>query len=285
MPDADARPQKQSPSFGPALKGAIVKVFKETPQIELRLHLFFPEDHKPTDKRPAIVFFFGGGWMGGSPGQFHRHSQYLASRGMVAACAEYRVRRKHDTTPFECVADGKSAVRWLRAHAAELGIDSDRLAAGGGSAGGHVAASTAILKGFDEPGEDLSISCVPTALALFNPVVDSTETGWQGGYRQLGERAQELSPVHHLEKGAPPAIVFHGSADTTVPIENVERFRDKMKELGSECKLIVFEGKAHGFFNYGRDKSVAYKKTVREMDLFFVSLGYLSGEPMMDSVE
>ena len=285
MPDAEARQQKQSPSFGRALKGATVKVLKETPQIKLRLHIFFPKDHKTTDRRPAIVFFFGGGWTGGSPGQFQRHSSYLASRGMVAACAEYRVKRKHDTTPFECVADGKSAVRWLRAHAAELGIDPDRLAAGGGSAGGHVAASTATLKGFDEPGEDLSVSSVPTALALFNPVVDTTKTGWQGGYRQLGARAEELSPVHHLEKGAPPTIIFHGSADKAVPVENVERFRDKMKELGSECKLIVFEGKGHGFFNYGRDKNVPYKKTVREMDLFLVALGYLAGEPTMESVE
>ena len=68
------------------------------------------------------------------------------------------------------VKDGKSAVRWIRANAARLGIDPDRLAAGGGSAGGHVAAATATTQGIEEEGEDTSVSSRPCALVLFNPV-------------------------------------------------------------------------------------------------------------------
>ena len=284
MSEAQAAGRKKvSKSFGRALPGATVRVFKKTPQVDLRLHIFSPEGHGPADKRPAIVFFFGGGWVNGGPGQFFRHSLYLASRGMVAACAEYRVKNKHGTTPLECVADGKSAVRWLRAHAGELGIDPNRLAAGGGSAGGHVAAATASLAGFDEPGEDLAVSSVPNALALFNPVVDTGKTGWKGGVRQLGDRAEELSPWHHLTKGAPPAIIFHGSKDTTVPLENVQRYRDTLRKLGSRCELVVFDGKGHGFFNYGRQGNAAFRKTVREMDIFLTSIGYLSGEPTMEA--
>jgi len=277
--DAGAAGRRESKSFGPPLPGATAKVFKEIGDVKLRLHIFFPEGHKPADKRPAIVFFFGGGWRNGSPRQFRQHSLYLASRGMVAICAEYRVRNKHGTTPFECVADGKSAIRWVRQHAKELGVDPDRIAAGGGSAGGHVAACTARLDKFDEPDEDHNISSRPNALVLFNPVADTTETGWTAAPRLLGDRCRELSPLHHITKDTPPAIIFHGADDRTVPVENVQRFRDKMQELGITCKLVVFEGKGHGFFNYGRDNNVPFKKTVREMDRFLASLGYLEGEP------
>jgi len=113
-------------------------LYKAVGETELKLHVFTPEGHRASDKRPAIVFFFGGGWNGGSPSQFYPHCDYLASRGMVAAAAEYRVKSRNKTTPRECVKDGKSAVRWLRQHAGELGIDPKRVAAGGGSAGGHV---------------------------------------------------------------------------------------------------------------------------------------------------
>lgn len=270
-------------SFGPPLEGATVRVYKQIGDDELRLHIFAPEGHQSSDRRAAIVFFFGGGWNGGSPRQFQQHSAYLASRGLVAMCAEYRVKSKHGTTPFECVADGKSAVRWVRAHAAELGVDPARIAAGGGSAGGHVAACTATLEALDEPGEDLSVSSVPNALALFNPVLDTTETGWTGAADRLGDRARELSPCHHVTPGTPPTIIFHGTADTTVPIENPERFRDQMLALGNECRLVAFAGKAHAFFNYGRDDNVPYVETVREMDRFLASLGYVEGPPTIES--
>ena len=121
-------------------------VYKSAGGADLKLHIFEPSE-RPSDKPlPAIVFFFGGGWTGGTPSQFFQHSRYLASRGMVAVSAEYRVKNRHGTTPAECVADGKSAVRWLRSHAAELGIDPARIAAGGGSAGGHVALCTAVIE-------------------------------------------------------------------------------------------------------------------------------------------
>jgi acetyl esterase/lipase len=78
---------------------------------ELKLHIFYPEGHSPSDCRPAIVFFFGGGWQNGSPTQFYPHCEYLASRGIVAMAADYRVKFRDQTTPQECVKDGKSAIR------------------------------------------------------------------------------------------------------------------------------------------------------------------------------
>ena len=157
--------------------GAKAYQYKQIGDVKLSLHIFSPKSHKPSDKTPAIVFFFGGGWNGGTTSQFATHCQYLASRGMVAAVADYRVKSRHKTSPFECVMDGKSAVRWLRANADKLGIDPNRIAAGGGSAGGHVAAATGTVPGLEqtyakgETGEDKTISCKPNALADRKSVV------------------------------------------------------------------------------------------------------------------
>ena len=102
----------------------------------------------PESPVPGIVFFFGGGWISGTPEQFFPHCRYLSERGMVAASAEYRIRDSHGTDPAACVRDGKSALTWLFAHAEEFGIDADQLLAGGGSAGGQVAAASTFLSGF-----------------------------------------------------------------------------------------------------------------------------------------
>ncbi len=247
-------------------------VYKAVEGDDLELHVFSPRGRKPGARRPAIVFFFGGGWVGGTPAQFYPHSRYFALRGLVAISAQYRTRNSHGTDPFACIADGKSAIRWIRAHADQLSIDPDRIVAAGGSAGGHVAASTTLLQGLDEEGEDLSISSRPQVLMLFNPVIDTTEKGY--GAEKLGSRQIEVSPVHHVRGGLPPAIVFHGTADTTVPFENVERFCLLMAKAGNRCTLVPYEGKAHGFFNRATDLD-AYLDTTARADNFLKALGYL----------
>ena len=256
-------------------------VYKTAGDVKLALEVFLPPDHKPEASRPAIVFFFGGGWVGGSPKQFYPHCRYLASRGMVAVSAEYRVRNRHGTTPWDCVRDGKSAVRWVRANARQLGVDPKRIAAGGGSAGGHVAACTGTIDGLDEPGEDAAVPSRPDAMALFNPVIDTGPGGY--GYSRLKEKYKEISPVEHVEPGVPPTILFHGTGDTTVPLANCRDFQERMKKAGNRCELLTFEGASHGFFNYGRGDGTAFVETVRAMDRFLIELGYLEGEPTISS--
>jgi len=246
----------------------------------LRLHAFFPEGHQASDKRPAIVFFFGGGWTGGSPSQFYPQAAYLASRGMVALAAEYRVEKQHGTPPKACVADGKSAVRYVRAHAGELGVDPKRVAAGGGSAGGHVAAATATVQGFDDPDDDTAASAVPDALVLFNPVYDNGPDGY--GHDRLGDEWRQLSPAHNIRKGIPPAIVFLGTEDNLIPVATAKAFQAAMRGVHSRSELVLFEGEGHGFFNFGRGGNVAYAKTVRAMDAFLASLGWLEGKPTIE---
>lgn len=247
--------------------------YKTIGDVQLQLHIF--EKKADQTHRPAIVFFFGGGWNGGSPSQFYPHCEHLAKQGFVAMSAEYRVKTRHQTTPFECVEDGKSAVRWIRSHAAELRIDPDRIVAGGGSAGGHVAAAVATVPGLNAPDDPANVSCVPNALVLFNPVYDNGPDGY--GYSRVQDRYQEISPMHNIHKGMPPAIVFLGTKDSLIPVATAEAFREKMKAVGSDSVLKLYEGEPHGFFNFGRGDNSNYLDTVAAMDAFLLKHGYLSG--------
>ncbi|MFC7337868.1 alpha/beta hydrolase [Haloferula chungangensis] len=237
-----------SPLTAADLKPDRTVTYKTIGDTKLQIEIFEPEDHKPGEKRPAIVFFFGGGWNGGSTKQFHQQAETLSELGMVAFCADYRVKSRNKTTPFECVKDGKSAIRWVREHAAELGVDPDKIVASGGSAGGHVASCTDLISGCEEEGENLEVSSRPNATILFNPVLDTTSKGY-GATKFQADQQTVLSPCHQVKKDLAPTIVFHGTKDTTVPYENAERFTDLMKKAGNECTLIPVVDKGHGSFN------------------------------------
>jgi acetyl esterase/lipase len=241
----------------------------------LTLHVFNPPGHTADSRRPAIVFFYGGGWNGGTPGQFYPHCAYLASRGMVGISAEYRVNKRHGTSPRECVEDGKSAIRWVRAHATELGVDPERVVAGGGSAGGHVATAAALTDGFDAASDDLAVSCRPGALVLFNPVVDNGPGGF--GHDRVAGYWEQFSPMHNIGADAPPTIFFLGDRDKLIPVATAHKYKSLMEEQGRRCDVHIYEGQGHGFFNH---RNLAYYvRTVREADRFLASLGYLEGPP------
>lgn len=254
-------------------------IYKTVGQTKLTLHIFNPEGHKQSDRRPTIIFFFGGGWKAGSPSQFYPHCQYLASRGMVAISADYRVSSRNKTTPRECVEDGKSAVRWVRQHAGELGIDAQKIAAGGGSAGGHVAAATGTTQGFEAKDANLSVSSRPNALVLFNPVFDNSPGGY--GHPRVKDYWQEISPMHNINKTTPPTIVFLGTKDKLIPVKTAKEYQRLMEEKGRRCDLRLYEAQPHGFFNHAKKEN--YTKTVIEMDRFLASIGYLKGDPTLNT--
>ena len=272
-------------------QGAKKVVYKTIGDIKLHLHIFRPADNKPN--APAIVFFFGGGWKGGTPGQFEQQCRYLANRGIVAMTAEYRIRNLHGTLATACVEDGKSAVRWIRANAKKLGVDPDRIAAGGGSAGGHVAACTGVIKGFKAKGEDSKISSVPNAMVLFNPPCvlapvperkDFLNPENIAGLRErMGVPLEQLSPWHHVRKGLPPTLVLHGKDDPTVKFWTAEAFVKKMKAAGNQAELAAYPGEKHGFFNYGRGGNKMFIATMRRTDEFLAQLGWLSGKPSIET--
>lgn len=254
--------------------GATAYVYKSIGGDQLRLHVFSPGSPNTIARRPAIVFFFGGGWTQGSVTQFVPQATHLAQRGMVAIVADYRVFGRHGTSAFEAMADAKSAVRWVRAHSAELGVDSNRIAAGGGSSGGHIALSAAVFDTFDEAGEDKTVSSKPNALVLFNPVVD---TGTRAAGRPFGDRGRDGSPFHHLGAGLPPTLILHGKADTSVPYADVDRFSTEARMRGNQCQLVGYEGATHGFFNPQNAEGKWYRETLLEADRFLTQIGYLQG--------
>lgn len=252
--------------------------YKHVGDRDLKLFVDKPAGWKRTDQRPAIVFYFGGGWVGGRPTQFLKQSQYLATRGMVGIRVEYRTIPKGEKSPPTiCCADAKSALRWVRAHAAELGIDPNRIAAGGGSAGGHLAAFTGLVEGLDDPQDDLSISCKPNALVLFNPVFNNGPGQW--GHERVGDRYKEFSPAHNVGKHAQPTVVFLGDSDKLIPLSVLREFEAQMKQAGARCDAHVYPGAGHGFFNSDTAPDAWFTQTLLETDKFLVSLGWLKGEP------
>lgn len=248
--------------------------FREASAVQLRLHLFRPQAWKASDRRPAVVFFFGGGWNSGTPAQFEKQARYLASRGLVTACAEYRVGRRHKTTPLDAVADAQAAMAWLAAQAEEQGIDPTRIAAAGGSAGGHLAACTALAP----PRELGTDSARPAALVLFNPVLDTGPGGF--GRERIGEGWREISPLHQVRAGAPPTLVLHGTNDRTVPFAQAEAFGNAMAAVEARCEVLAYEGRGHGFFNPS-PKGNDFTTTTRAMDRFLGSLGWVDGPPTL----
>ena len=260
----------------PSIPGATSHVYKTVGDVKLKLYVYQPKRSNASARRPAAVFFFGGSWNGGTPRQFQEHASYLASRGMIGIVADYRVKNRQGTSPFECVEDGKSAIRWLRTNSRRLGIDPNRLAAGGGSAGGHVAAATATVPGLNATTDNLEISSRPNALLLFNPVYDNGPGGY--GHSRVKDRFREISPLHNIRKGMPPAIVFLGTSDKLIPVETGRTFKKQMEAVGSRSELFLYKDQPHGFFNRRRSPE-HFLATVTEMDRFLKSLGYLDGSP------
>ena len=250
-------------------------IYKNIDTINLKLHIYKPLDFKTSKTYNCIVFFHGGGWNGGNYKAFQRQSRYLASRGMIAISADYRLKNTHNTTPFDAVEDAKSAIRFIRENAKKLNINPNMIASGGGSAGGHLAAACANVEGLDNKNEDLNISSKPNALVLFNPVYDNSKNGY--GFKRMEDRYLEISPLHNITKGAPPTIVFFGTKDKTTPVASSKEYEKKMKEVGSRIDLHLYDGAEHSFFNRGD----YFTDTLLKTDLFLESLGYINGKPTL----
>lgn len=218
--------------------------YRRVDSFDLHLDVFVPAG---TGPHPGICWFFGGGFQQGSITQFHPHATLLAERGIAGFCAEYRVAKVHGTPPEACVEDARAAMRFLRRHFEDFALDPHRLAAGGGSAGGCLAACCAVDSPYNASDDDLAVSPRPTALILFNPVVDVSPQGY--AHDRVADW-RRFSPLHNLATPMPPSLFLVGDQDHLVPLATAHAWRDRCRQLGAEAGLHLTAAAGHGFFNW-----------------------------------
>jgi len=255
------------------LPGAEAFVFKKVGETEVRLHVVKPKDWKASDSRPCLVAFFGGGWSSGTPAKSISYAKWAAKYGLVGVAPDYRTRKRFEAKPEDCVADGREAVRWVQDHAKELGVDPARIVVQGTSAGGHVAAWTAIPEPVSpETATDAVPSPSPMGLILIWPVTDTGTNGYGGPKRFSGDeiRANRLSVTQRMPTKMPPTLVFHGTSDEAVKFANSEEFQAKMKGNGNDCELIPFPGAPHSANSSKWPDAAAVKAKIAEESLMFL---------------
>lgn len=270
---ATAAPTERTP-LPPVSANATQVVYKVRGGERLTMDIYRPPADRFPGARPCVVLFHGGAFRVGNPNDFRPFSQGLARAGVIGISVEYTLlQRGERRVPREAIEDARSAMRFVVKRANELGCDSTRIAAGGGSAGGYLALITALGTTFDDPADDLSVSPKPKALLLMNPGVDIR--GRRA--RALGEdMVERFSPTRMVDASLPPTIIFHGTADANVPYENVETFRSRALSAGArDVTLVPFPGRGHGFFNDPRNPQDG-EAVVAQSVQFLSRLGWIT---------
>ncbi len=265
-----------------------VAVYKEASGVSLRLYGFAP--HRTTTKQcadsevGAVVLFHGGGWTKGKPESVAPHARYLASRGLYTFTAEYRL---HSATNgvrvADSIADAADAARWVIGRADELGIDPERVVLGGGSAGGHLAASAALIA---SPGADRRAPPPDVfALVMFNPVLVLTPQEGRsirdrsGQPELFGPDLGRVSPFEHVGPGQPPAVAMYGADDPL--LDSAQLFGDTYRQQGNRFELVTWEDQEHGFYHFGNTEF--FVEVCRTADVFLASLGLIEGDPTVEA--
>jgi len=257
-------------AIGPAVEPGKKFVYKQSAGAPQELEVYFPPGWKAGGpKAPGVLLFHGGAWVGGTLDQFRNAAKYFASRGLVAATANYRMLKKgagkqtggvleHKRV---CLTDAKSAIRWMRQHADELGIDPQRLIVGGGSAGGHLAVLATLNPGLNDPNDPKDFDTSVAAYVLFNPAFSPQDSA-----------DDEVNVLKQLKGTFAPAIMFFGTKDTWKP--GADAALGRLKELGNTTtELWLADGQAHSFFN----KQPWQDVTLAAADKFLVERGFLKG--------
>lgn len=253
-------------------------LYKEVGKHQLHLFARFPDGHKESDKRTAIVFFRGGGYQQGQGDSFKWHAQYFNKRGLVALSAEFRGVKSHNGTAITAMQDSVSAIRWIRQNAGKLGVDPNKIIFSGGSAGGHLALVPAML-GIEDPADDASISKMPNALVLFNPGITRSikdREYFEKKCRIDYSMKEKMCPMLHIRKSLPPVVIFHGTKDGIIPYPTVEEFIARYKAKGNIAVLHGYEGKPHGFYHI--KKPDIFKDTCLKADRFLQQQELVEGK-------
>jgi acetyl esterase/lipase len=256
----------------------VARVYATAGGVDLKAYIFSAGDAGGERPRPAIVLFHGGGWILGDPEWAFSRARHFADRGMVAVAAQYRLSDQKAVTPLEAMADARAVIRWMRRESDSLGIDPERIAAYGWSAGAHLATCAALIP--DGPAPE-GFSAAPNALVLVSPAVSLQSDRFV--QRLLGERAsvRDISPDEHIRKGMPPMLILQGDVDTVTPLAGVQRFCDRARGAGGTCELHVYEGFGHLFTPAGtpddgwpQPHAPTSEDALARADRFLKSLGF-----------
>ena len=249
---------------------------------ELKLYVFQPPGGDHRGLRGAVVIFHGGGWNQGTAAWTFGQARYFASLGMAGISVEYRLANGEEVTPFECVADAKAAIQWVRRHAQELNIDAKRIAAYGESAGGLLAAASAITS---EDATKEEKDSVPNALVLFSPALNADSSEHFQKMLRPGQDAGAILPELHIRGGMPATIIVTGELDKMPSAAKMAEFCEKMKRTHNRCELHIYPGVGHMLMSPGKDKEERDKASKTgfdaflKIDLFLQSLGFLPPAP------
>lgn len=252
-----------------SLRGAQSFTYRRASDRDLKLHVFSPPGSS-QQARPAILFFFGGGWRVGKISALEPQAREFVKHGYVTILADYRVKCRDDTTILAAQEDARAAWNWVREHDSRLGLDPKRIVLAGGSAGGQLALATA-----QKSPEDVK----PAALLLFNPAVDlvTPATWWAKPI------ARRISPSTLPVDALPPTLIFHGTGDKRVPIETVRAFCRRAREAGRICDVVDYPGQDHGFYHSNRVTPALglnpYRDTLDRSETFLARQGIAPTAP------
>ena len=233
---------------------------------ELSMHIVSPDGHSESARAVAVVYFHGGGWRQGSPESGFPYAETLAEHGIVTLAVEYRL--VDSVTLDETIRDASEAIRWTRERARRLGVHSGRIIALGHSAGGHLAASTATLTGFDEADAYTRASARPNALALMAPYAATEESA--GDYIPPRANIVEYEPRLNISRRMPPTLIIQGDADTTVVPAESSAYHDALVAAGVDSTLFEMDGVGHRFQENGARAAVSERLVQFARDIGFL---------------
>jgi acetyl esterase/lipase len=246
-------------------------VFGKGGDIDLLLDVYHPPQGV-TPKRMAIIHLFGGGFRTGSKnaGYIVNDVRALGKLGYTNVSANYRLTTQ-GLWPAQ-IHDTKAAIRWVRANAAKIGVDADKIAIAGYSAGGMLsllAAGTNGMSEFEGSGGNAGVSSNVQASIGVYPLAS---TGAAGGLFPTDLSAEDrtkmieaAAPAKYIGKSFAPTIFIHGTADTTVPLSSSIDFFTKLNAAGVPASITTIQGAAHAFDNAALD---AVDVMAHSIDLF-----------------
>ena len=250
----------------------------------LDAHVFFPPGFQKTDSRPAMLFFFGSDWAQGRIGQFGPQALHFASRGAVSILMDYRTSSHYQGGPLSAMQDGRSAVRWVRFYAEQLGVNPDQVTTIGATAGANIAAATAMSDSFPDDDTDPPLSCIPDAMVLFSPLLDIINGGYGSAEFDSPTAMKLASLSSYIREEIPPMAILAGTADRLTPFDTLAKFAKRMRKKKNRCDLMPFEGREHSFFNLNVDP-VCYEVALNMADDFLTDLGFLTPREPEDGEE